>query len=170
MHGPGIFPHLRAGAARRQLSSKPKPGKPGKVPKHPENFRESCARPSISFRIRRHRGRALRAASVELERTQGFKPLTLRLDQNPMNGVPAGGMCTDGPPLLVVSFVTQRHFSRTFVDCAAERRGRRASSSLPRRAFLGSGPRPDGLRRRGECHRIGGREGFNKSLVQHFIE
>jgi hypothetical protein len=39
LHGPGIFPHLRAGAARRQLSSKPKPGKPGKVPKHPENFR-----------------------------------------------------------------------------------------------------------------------------------
>src|SRR5258708_11660018 len=30
-----VFPHLRAGAARRQLSSEPKPGKPGKVPKHP---------------------------------------------------------------------------------------------------------------------------------------
>jgi len=35
-------------------------------------------------------GRALRAASVEMERMQGFKPLTLRLDQNPMNGAPAG--------------------------------------------------------------------------------
>lgn len=51
-----------------------------------------------------------------MERTQGFKPLTLRLDQKIDDGVPAAGMCTDGPLLLVVSFVTQRHFSRTFVD------------------------------------------------------
>jgi len=78
LHGPGIFPHLRAGAARRQLSSKPKPGKPGKVPKHPENFRDSCARPRISFTNAPASRAALRAAGVETERTQGFKPLTLR--------------------------------------------------------------------------------------------
>jgi hypothetical protein len=39
LHGPGVFPHLRAGAARRPLSSKTKPGKSEKVPDHPENFR-----------------------------------------------------------------------------------------------------------------------------------
>jgi hypothetical protein len=81
LHGPGIFPHLRAGAARRQLSSKPKPGKPRKVPKHPENFSGSrFLRMNSNFRsrMRRPRGPALPAACVEMERTQRFKPLMWR--------------------------------------------------------------------------------------------
>jgi hypothetical protein len=33
LHGPGVFPHLQAGAVRRPLSSKPKPDESKKVPK-----------------------------------------------------------------------------------------------------------------------------------------
>jgi hypothetical protein len=39
LHGPDVFPHLQAGAVRRPLSSKPKPGESKKVPKLRDDFR-----------------------------------------------------------------------------------------------------------------------------------
>jgi len=70
LHGPGIFPHLRAGAARRLLSSKPKPGKLEKVPKHPEKFRHFAGRSRISFRSAPASQAAIRAVAVEMEPMQ----------------------------------------------------------------------------------------------------
>ncbi|HKD48385.1 MAG TPA: hypothetical protein VKB67_11935, partial [Rhizomicrobium sp.] len=45
LHGPDVFPHLQAGAVRRPLSSKPKPGESKKVPKFRDDFRYFTRRP-----------------------------------------------------------------------------------------------------------------------------
>jgi len=44
LHGPGVFPHLRARAARRVLSSKTKLGKSQKVPEHRQKFSHFAGR------------------------------------------------------------------------------------------------------------------------------
>lgn len=61
-------------------------------------------------------------------------------------------------------------FQRNVVSERRRKVGRNPSSCLSRGAFLGPCPCPHGLRRQGQHDRIGGREGFIESFIQHFVE
>src|SRR6266566_3318824 len=185
-----FFPHLRAGAARRLLSSKPKPGTSEKVPKHPEEFRHfatisNFVRECASFASRNSSGlhcngtdAALGGGDAQLDQN----PITRHTgwtDANLADRTLAGSAdgfshkdraCTDARPSGC-----QLRDTTAFLSNLPRPSGGGAPCATPqvpfsRHEFPDTCPRADGFRRRSECHRIRGREGFIESFIQHFVE